>query len=54
MVELIENEGYAKKIDLVNYLGDIPGEFPVCMNGSLTGSPEAGNSKSSNSQARSN
>jgi GNAT superfamily N-acetyltransferase len=29
MVELIENEGYGKKIDLVNYLGDIPKEFPV-------------------------
>lgn len=29
MVNLIENEGYAKKIDLVNYLGDMPKEFPV-------------------------
>lgn len=29
MVKLIENEGYAKKIDLVNYLGDMPKEFPV-------------------------
>lgn len=28
MVSLIENEGYTKKIDLVNYLGDIPKEFP--------------------------
>jgi GNAT superfamily N-acetyltransferase len=28
MVNLIEGEGYAKKIDLVNYLGDIPQEFP--------------------------
>jgi len=29
MFELIENEGYTKKIDLVNYLGEIPREFPV-------------------------
>jgi hypothetical protein len=29
MVKLIENEGYTKKIDLVNYLGDMPKEFPV-------------------------
>lgn len=29
MAELIENEGYAKKIDLVNYLGEIPRVFPV-------------------------
>ncbi len=29
MVNLIENEGYARKIDLVNYLGDMPKEFPV-------------------------
>ncbi|MEZ4998336.1 MAG: hypothetical protein R2758_13045 [Bacteroidales bacterium] len=29
MVTLIENEGYGKKVDLVNYLGDIPKEFPV-------------------------
>lgn len=29
MVNLIENEGYVKKIDLVNYLGDMPKEFPV-------------------------
>jgi len=29
MVNLIETEGYAKKIDLVNYLGDMPKEFPV-------------------------
>ena len=29
MVSLIENEGYAKKVDLVNYLGDMPKEFPV-------------------------
>lgn len=29
MVNLIEGEGYTKKIDLVNYLGDIPKEFPV-------------------------
>ena len=28
MVSLIENEGYAKKVDLVNYLGDMPKEFP--------------------------
>lgn len=28
MPALIENEGYTKKIDLVNYLGDIPKEFP--------------------------
>ena len=29
MDTLVENEGYVKKIDLVNYLGDIPKEFPV-------------------------
>jgi ribosomal protein S18 acetylase RimI-like enzyme len=29
MVSLIENEGYGKKVDLVNYLGDMPKEFPV-------------------------
>lgn len=29
MVSLIENEGYVKKIDLVNYLGEMPKEFPV-------------------------
>ncbi len=29
MVNLIEGEGYTKKVDLVNYLGDIPKEFPV-------------------------
>jgi len=29
MVSLIENEGFAKKIDLVNYLGEMPKEFPV-------------------------
>ena len=29
MPELVESEGYTKKIDLVNYLGEIPGEFPV-------------------------
>ncbi len=29
MVTLIENEGYTKKVDLVNYLGDIPKEFPL-------------------------
>ncbi len=29
MVSLIENEGYTKKVDLVNYLGDMPKEFPV-------------------------
>jgi ribosomal protein S18 acetylase RimI-like enzyme len=29
MVNLIENEGYAKKVDLVNYLGDLPGELPL-------------------------
>ena len=29
VITLIENEGYGKKIDLVNYLGDIPKEFPV-------------------------
>ena len=28
MNTLVEDEGYAKKIDLVNYLGDIPKEFP--------------------------
>jgi len=28
MVSLIENEGYAKKVDLVNYLGDMPKKFP--------------------------
>ncbi len=28
MVSLIENEGYAKKVDLVNYLGKMPKEFP--------------------------
>ena len=28
MVNLVENEGYVKKIDLVNYLGDMPNEFP--------------------------
>jgi len=29
MVSLIENEGYIKKIDLVDYLGDMPKEFPI-------------------------
>lgn len=29
MVSLIENEGYVKKVDLVDYLGDIPKEFPL-------------------------
>jgi len=29
MVSLIENEGYVKKVDLVNYLGKMPKEFPV-------------------------
>ncbi len=29
MTGLIENEGYSKKIDLVNYLGEMPKEFPV-------------------------
>ncbi len=29
LVTLLENEGYTKKIDLVNYLGDIPKEFPA-------------------------
>jgi ribosomal protein S18 acetylase RimI-like enzyme len=29
MVSLIENEGYTKKVDLVNYLGEMPKEFPV-------------------------
>ncbi|HDZ40660.1 MAG TPA: hypothetical protein ENH59_03135 [Bacteroidetes bacterium] len=29
MVSLIENEGYRKKVDLVNYLGEIPKEFPL-------------------------
>ena len=29
MPELIEAEGYGKKIDLVNYLGKIPDEFPL-------------------------
>jgi ribosomal protein S18 acetylase RimI-like enzyme len=29
MPELIEQEGYEKKVDLVNYLGKIPDEFPL-------------------------
>jgi ribosomal protein S18 acetylase RimI-like enzyme len=29
MVTHIENEGYTKKVDLVNYLGDMPKEFPM-------------------------
>jgi len=29
MVSLIKNEGYVKKVDLVNYLGKMPKEFPV-------------------------
>ena len=29
MVELLENEGYTKKVDLVNYLGELPSEFPL-------------------------
>jgi len=29
MVSLVENEGYVKKVDLVDYLGDIPKEFPL-------------------------
>jgi len=29
MVDLIEKEGYTKKVDLVDYLGDIPKEFPL-------------------------
>jgi ribosomal protein S18 acetylase RimI-like enzyme len=29
MPELLEEEGYVKKIDLVNYLGKIPEQFPV-------------------------
>ncbi|MFZ2287427.1 MAG: hypothetical protein WAV93_10630 [Bacteroidales bacterium] len=28
MPDLIEKEGYVKKVDLVNYLGDMPKEFP--------------------------
>lgn len=28
MVSLIEGEGYEKKVDLVNYLGKLPNEFP--------------------------
>jgi ribosomal protein S18 acetylase RimI-like enzyme len=28
MNKLVEDEGYTKKIDLVNYLGDMPKEFP--------------------------
>ncbi len=28
MVTLIENEGYTKKVDLVNYLGELPRVFP--------------------------
>jgi ribosomal protein S18 acetylase RimI-like enzyme len=28
MVNLVENEGYVKNVDLVNYLGDIPEELP--------------------------
>lgn len=29
MVTLIENEGFTKKVDLVNYLGEIPGRLPL-------------------------
>jgi hypothetical protein len=29
MVNLLENEGYVKYVDLVNYLGDMPKELPV-------------------------
>lgn len=29
MVSLIEGEGYEKKVDLVDYLGDIPEQFPA-------------------------
>lgn len=29
MNTLLESEGYTKKVDLVNYLGDIPKEFPL-------------------------
>jgi ribosomal protein S18 acetylase RimI-like enzyme len=29
MNKMVEDEGYIKKIDLVNYLGDIPKEFPL-------------------------
>lgn len=29
MVNMIENEGYNKKIDLVNYLGDMPEKLPL-------------------------
>lgn len=29
MVSLIDGEGFSKKTDLVNYLGKIPGEFPL-------------------------
>jgi ribosomal protein S18 acetylase RimI-like enzyme len=29
MVGLIENEGYSKKVDLVDYLGNIPEQFPA-------------------------
>jgi len=29
MVDLVENEGYSKKVDLVNYVGDIPEQLPA-------------------------
>jgi hypothetical protein len=29
MNKLVEDEGYTKKIDLVNYLGEMPKEFPI-------------------------
>ena len=29
MNKLVEDEGYIKKIDLVNYLGELPKEFPI-------------------------
>ncbi|MEA1885697.1 MAG: hypothetical protein U9N72_00585 [Bacteroidota bacterium] len=29
MIELIDNEGYSKKVDLVNYVGKIPEKFPL-------------------------
>ena len=29
MVSLIEKEGYTKKVDLMNYLGEMPREFPL-------------------------
>jgi ribosomal protein S18 acetylase RimI-like enzyme len=36
MPELIETEGYVKKVDLVNYLGKIPEKFPLIYEKVLT------------------